>query len=41
MLIENPSDSKRKERPMRMNTAPCGMLTAVGSRARVVDVIAA
>lgn len=41
MLSENLSDSKRKERPMRMITALCGMLTAVGSRARVVDVIAA
>jgi len=40
MLTENSSDSKRKERPMRMNTVPCGMLTAAGSPARVVDVLA-
>jgi len=26
---------------MRMNTVTCGMLVAAGSRARVVDVIAA
>ena len=41
MLTENLSDPKRKERPMRMNTPTCGMLVAAGSRARVVDVIAA
>jgi hypothetical protein len=39
MLTEHLSDSKRKEKPMRMNTVPCGMLAA-GSPARVVDVLA-
>ena len=40
-IAENLSDPERKERPMRMNTVTCGMLVAAGSRARVVDVIAA
>jgi hypothetical protein len=35
------SDPERKERPMRILTATCEMLAALGSRARVVDVVAA
>jgi len=41
MLTENLSDSKRKERPMRMTLATCGMLAAAVSRPGIVDVIAA
>jgi hypothetical protein len=40
-ISENLSDPERKERPMRMTLATCGMPAAAVSPARIVDVIAA